>query len=140
MKTEEEDWCKLHGGDEAKGGAVIICELEDQPILSDSLRPGADIGEGICRKEDTEISMAESTPISIRIYCSTHYSSSMKQKSTIASVVTLVTIGTICWVAAAVVAIAVGAMAKIIWTCFVGAVLGLIGIRYSIRRNRRDGI
>ncbi|MEY4973032.1 MAG: hypothetical protein RL399_989 [Actinomycetota bacterium] len=64
----------------------------------------------------------------------------MKQKSTIASVVTLVTIGTICWVAAAVVAIAVGAMAKIIWTCFVGAALGLIGIRYSIRRNRRDGI
>jgi hypothetical protein len=39
-----------------------------------------------------------------------------------------------------VVVIAVGAMAKIIWTCVVGAALGLIGIRYSIRRNKRDAI
>ena len=62
------------------------------------------------------------------------------QKSTIASVVTLVSIGTICWVAAAVVAIAIGAEAKIIWTCLVGAALGLLGIRYSVRRNRRSAI
>lgn len=62
------------------------------------------------------------------------------EKSTIASVVTLVSIGTICWVAAGVIALAVGAESNILWTCFVGAALGLIGIRYSIRRNRRDGI
>jgi hypothetical protein len=43
-------------------------------------------------------------------------------------------------VAAGVVAIAVGAESKIIWTCFLGAVFGLAGIRYSIRRNNRDGI
>ena len=61
-------------------------------------------------------------------------------KSTIASVVTLVSIGTICWVAAGAVALAVGADTKIIWTCVVGTLLGATGIRYSIRRNRKSGI
>lgn len=42
--------------------------------------------------------------------------------------------------AAGVVAIAAGAESKIIWTCVVGAVLGAMGIRYSIRRSRRTGI
>lgn len=60
--------------------------------------------------------------------------------STIKSVVTLVAIGTICWIAAGVVALAAGAEAKIIWTCVVGAALGATGIRYSIRRNKRSGI
>jgi FtsH-binding integral membrane protein len=61
-------------------------------------------------------------------------------KSSIKSVVTLIALGSICWVAAGVVAIAAGAQQKIIWTCFVGALLGVVGIRYSIRRNRRSGI
>jgi uncharacterized membrane protein HdeD (DUF308 family) len=64
----------------------------------------------------------------------------MATKSTITSVVTLVSIGTICWVAAGVIALAVGAESKIIWTCVVGAALGVAGIRYSIRRNRKSGI
>ena len=54
--------------------------------------------------------------------------------------VTLVAIGSTCWVIAGVIAIAMGADAKIIWTCISGAVLGLIGIRYTIRRDRRSGI
>ncbi|CAN1526740.1 Protein of unknown function DUF2530 [Candidatus Nanopelagicaceae bacterium] len=54
--------------------------------------------------------------------------------------VTLVAIGSTCWVIAGVIAIAMGADAKIIWTCVSGAVLGLIGIRYTIRRDRRSGI
>ena len=61
-------------------------------------------------------------------------------KSTIRSVVTLVAIGTICWIAAGVVALAAGADTKILWTCVVGAALGVTGIRYSIRRNRKSGI
>ena len=61
-------------------------------------------------------------------------------KSTISSVVTLVAIGTICWIAAGVVALAIGAEAKIIWTCTVGAALGITGISYSIRRNRKSAI
>ncbi len=62
------------------------------------------------------------------------------EKSTIKSVVTLVSIGTICWLAAGVVALAAGTDAKIIWTCLVGVALGLTGIRYSVRRNKRDAI
>jgi hypothetical protein len=54
--------------------------------------------------------------------------------------VTLVAIGTICWVVAGVIALAVDAEAKVIWTCISGALLGLIGIRYTIRREQRSGI
>ena len=54
--------------------------------------------------------------------------------------VTLVAIGTTCWVVAGVIALASAAEAKIIWTCITGAILGLIGIRYTIRRERRSGL
>jgi len=60
--------------------------------------------------------------------------------SNIKSVVTLIALGSIAWLAAGVVAIAMNADSKIIWTCVVGAILGVTGIRYSIRRNRRSGI
>jgi hypothetical protein len=45
-----------------------------------------------------------------------------------------------CWIVAGVFALAANAEAKIIWTCVMGAGLGLIGIRYTIRRSRRSGI
>jgi hypothetical protein len=61
-------------------------------------------------------------------------------KTTISSVVTLVSIGTICWIAAGVIALAIGAESKVIWTCVVGAALGITGIRYSVRRNRKSAI
>jgi hypothetical protein len=51
-----------------------------------------------------------------------------------------VSIGVLCWIIAFVIALAVGADTKVIWTCLVGAGLGLTGIRYSIRRNKRSGI
>lgn len=54
--------------------------------------------------------------------------------------VTLVAIGTLCWIVAAVIALAMNADAKIIWTCVSGVVLGLLGIRYTIRRDQRTGI
>ena len=60
--------------------------------------------------------------------------------SNIRSVVTLVAIGVLCWTIAFVIALAIDADAKIIWTCLFGAGLGLTGIRYSIRRNKRSGI
>ena len=56
------------------------------------------------------------------------------------NVITLVAIGTTCWVIAGVIALATNADAKVIWTCVSGAVLGLIGIRYTIRRERRSGL
>ena len=54
--------------------------------------------------------------------------------------ITLVVIGTTCWVVAGVIALATNADSKIIWTCISGTALGLIGIRYTIRRERRSGI
>jgi hypothetical protein len=54
--------------------------------------------------------------------------------------VTLVAIGIICWVVAGVIALAADADAKIIWTCISGVILGVLGIRYTIRRERRSGI
>jgi uncharacterized membrane protein len=54
--------------------------------------------------------------------------------------VTLVAIGTLCWVIAGVIAVAVNADAKIIYTCIMGAVLGLVGIRYTVRRDKRSGL
>ena len=54
--------------------------------------------------------------------------------------VTLVVIGIVCWAIAGVIALAVNADAKIIWTCVSGVVLGLLGVRYTIRRERRSGL
>lgn len=65
---------------------------------------------------------------------------SKAERTKISAVVALISAGTFAWVAAAVVALAAGADAKIIWTCVVGAALGITGIRYSIRRNNRSGI
>jgi hypothetical protein len=60
--------------------------------------------------------------------------------SRLRNVVTLVAIGTSCWIAAGVTAVAIGADTKIIWTCVSGTALGLFGIRYTVRRSRRSGI
>ncbi len=54
--------------------------------------------------------------------------------------VTLVVIGIICWAIAGVIALAVNADAKILWTCVSGVVLGLLGVRYTVRRERRSGL
>jgi uncharacterized membrane protein HdeD (DUF308 family) len=63
-----------------------------------------------------------------------------KQTSPIKTVVTLIAIGTIAWLIAGMVALTLDADSKYIWTCVVGALLGVTGIRYSIRRDRRSGI
>jgi uncharacterized membrane protein HdeD (DUF308 family) len=55
-------------------------------------------------------------------------------------VVLLLAGGVIAWIVAGVFALALNAEAKVIWTCVSGAVLGVIGIRYTIRRARRSGI
>ena len=60
--------------------------------------------------------------------------------SNIKKVVTLIAVGTIAWIAAGAVAVVIGAESKVIWTCVVGAGLGVMGIRYTIRRSRRSGI
>jgi hypothetical protein len=64
----------------------------------------------------------------------------MVQKSSIKTVVILVAIGTIAWLIAGMVAITLDCDSKYVWACVAGAVLGVVGIRYSIRRDRRSGI
>ncbi len=56
------------------------------------------------------------------------------------TIVILVTIGTVAWLIAGMVALVIGAEGKIIWTCVLGAALGATGVRYSIRRAKRSGI
>lgn len=56
------------------------------------------------------------------------------------TVVILITLGTIAWLVAGAIALVIGTESKIIWTCVLGAALGVIGVRYSIRRAKRSGI
>ncbi len=54
--------------------------------------------------------------------------------------VALIIAGICAWVVAAIMGLLLNADAKFIWTCITGAALGLVGIRYTIRRDRRSGI
>jgi hypothetical protein len=56
------------------------------------------------------------------------------------SVVTLISAGVALWIIGLIVCIVIGAEAKVLWTCVMGAGLGLTGIRYTIRRARRSDI
>ena len=48
--------------------------------------------------------------------------------------------GICAWIVAGIIALLLNADSKIIWTCVVGAALGLVGIPYTVRRDRRTGI
>jgi hypothetical protein len=54
--------------------------------------------------------------------------------------VLLIIIGICAWTVAAIIGLFLNAETKFFWTCFTGIALGLIGIRYSIRRDRRSGL
>jgi len=54
--------------------------------------------------------------------------------------VALIIAGICAWVVAAIMGILLNAEAKFIWTCVSGAALGFVGIRYTIRRDRRSGL
>ncbi len=56
------------------------------------------------------------------------------------SALLVIGIGISIWLAALIVALAIGAQSKVIYTCLVGIALGLIGIRYTIRRANRGEI
>ena len=55
------------------------------------------------------------------------------------SAVPIIIAGIVVWTIALVIAIIVNALAKIILTCVLGITLGLIGIRYTKRREQREG-
>ena len=55
-----------------------------------------------------------------------------------AAVATIIS-GIVIWSVALVILIVIGASSEKIYTCIVGALLGLIGLRYTIRRAKREG-
>ena len=52
----------------------------------------------------------------------------------------VIIVGIILWTIALVIAIIANAMVKVIFACLLGIVLGLIGIRYTKRRAKREGL
>ena len=49
----------------------------------------------------------------------------------------VIAMGIVLWIVALVFAIVMNAETKVLWICVAGAVLGAIGLRYTIRRGRR---
>ncbi|CAB4766521.1 MAG: DUF2530 domain-containing protein [Actinobacteria bacterium] len=49
----------------------------------------------------------------------------------------VIAMGIVLWIIALVFAIVMNADSKILWICVVGAVLGAIGLRYTIKRGTR---
>jgi hypothetical protein len=54
------------------------------------------------------------------------------------SAIPIIIAGIVLWTIALVIAIIVNAVAKIVLTCLLGITLGLIGIRYTKRRAKRE--
>ncbi len=54
------------------------------------------------------------------------------------SAIPIIIAGIVLWTIALIIAIIVNAVAKIILTCLLGITLGLLGIRYTKRRARRE--
>ena len=49
----------------------------------------------------------------------------------------VIAMGIVLWIVALVFAIVMNAQTKVLWICVAGAMLGAIGLRYTIRRGRR---
>lgn len=54
--------------------------------------------------------------------------------------ITVISVGIVGWAIYLVFALASNADSKAIYTALVGIILGLVGIRYTIRRGRREKI
>ena len=54
--------------------------------------------------------------------------------------ITVIAVGIVGWAIYLVFALASNADSKAIYTALVGVILGLVGIRYTIRRGRREKI
>lgn len=50
----------------------------------------------------------------------------------------VIAMGIVLWIIAFVFAIVMDAESKILWICVVGALLGVIGLRYTIKRGRKE--
>jgi len=52
----------------------------------------------------------------------------------------VIALGIVLWIVAFVFAVVMNADSKILWICVVGALLGVIGLRYTIKKGRREKI
>ncbi|MFM8825133.1 MAG: DUF2530 domain-containing protein [Candidatus Nanopelagicus sp.] len=52
----------------------------------------------------------------------------------------VIAMGIVLWIVAFVFAVVMNAESKILWICVVGALLGVIGLRYTIKKGRREKI
>ena len=50
----------------------------------------------------------------------------------------VISMGIVLWIIAFVFAIVMNANSNILWICIAGALLGVIGLRYTIKRGRRE--
>ena len=49
----------------------------------------------------------------------------------------IIALGIVLWIIAFVFAVVMNADSNVLWICAIGAVLGAIGLRYTIKRNRK---
>ena len=56
------------------------------------------------------------------------------------SAITIIIIGIAIWFVALIVAIGIDADANAKWICLVGIALGVVGLRYTIRRAKREAV
>jgi uncharacterized membrane protein YjjB (DUF3815 family) len=49
----------------------------------------------------------------------------------------VISMGIVLWIIALVFAIVMNADSNVLWICVIGAVLGAIGLRYTIKRGRK---
>ena len=63
-----------------------------------------------------------------------------KVENNVRNIVVIIAIGTVAWLIAGAAFLIAGSETKYVWPCVCGAVLGVMGIRYTIRRARRSGI
>ena len=49
----------------------------------------------------------------------------------------VISLGIVLWIIALVFAIVMNADTNVLWICVIGAVLGAIGLRYTIKRGRK---
>jgi len=54
------------------------------------------------------------------------------------SAITVIIVGIALWFIALIFAIGIDASPKVIWICSTGIALGVIGLRYTIRRAKRE--
>jgi len=52
----------------------------------------------------------------------------------------VIALGIVLWIVAFVFAVVMNADSNILWICVVGALLGVIGLRYTIKKGRREKI